>query len=188
MIPKIRRGLRQTMVLIEVEIPHIRTELPVEDNDLEQLAGHENDAGGQQSGQELSHHQHVAANRREKVKMETLVEDFAAEQIHEDSQATEEDREPQIEKLEYSGENDGILAQVVAFPEMNAADFSIREIDIQIVDSVGIVVVLVSESLRDFAGLESAFVRSNENVSAAFPAERLPPALVMPGLIASRSW
>ena len=81
------------MVLIEVEVPHIRSELPRKDDDLKHFAGHENDACRQQSGQEFSHHQYFPPDRRKKVKVETLVENFAAEQIHEDSQAAEEDRE-----------------------------------------------------------------------------------------------
>src|ERR1700722_1814233 len=131
------------MILIKVEVPHIRAELSGEYGELEQLAGHENDAGCQQSRQELAHHQYIAANRRQKIKMQTLVKNFAAKQVHENSQTTEKNRKAQIEKLKHAGEHHGILGQVVSPTKIDAGDFSIREANIQSVRSVGIRVVLV---------------------------------------------
>src|ERR1700733_4437153 len=131
------------MILIKVEIAHIRAELPCENGKLEQLAGHENDTGRQQSRQELTHHQHVASNRRQKIKMQTLVKNLAAKQVHENSQAAEKNRKPQIEKLKHPGVNHCVLGQVVSLVNIDAGNFSIREADIQNVRSVGIRIVLV---------------------------------------------
>src|ERR1700735_3849864 len=125
------------MILIKVEIAHIRAELPCENGKLEQLAGHENDTGRQQSRQELTHHQHVASNRRQKIKMQTLVKNLAAKQ------AAEKNRKPQIEKLKHPGVNHCVLGQVVSLVNIDAGNFSIREADIQNVRSVGIRIVLV---------------------------------------------
>ena len=93
------------MILVEVEIAGIRTELRCKNNNLQHLAGHEDDAGRQQSSQKFSRHQDFTADRREKIKMQALVENFATEQIHENSQASEKYREAQIEELEYAGEH-----------------------------------------------------------------------------------
>src|SRR5713226_7674944 len=124
--------MSETMILIKVKVAHVRTEASGKDHDLEQLAGDKNDACCQQSGEEFSHHQHFAADGRQKVKVETLVENLAAEQIHEDSQAAEKDGEAQIEKLEYSGEHDRILGQVESLVDVNADDFSLGKIYIEV--------------------------------------------------------
>ena len=49
--------------------------------------------------------------------MKAAVENLASEQVHEDSQAAEENCQAQKEELEDSGEHDGVSAQVVAILE-----------------------------------------------------------------------
>ena len=91
--------------------------MPEKGNGLQQFAGHKNGAGGQQAGKKFSRHQDLAPYRRQKIKVKAPVEDFAAKQIHENSQASEKDRQPQKKELEDSGEHDRVLAQVVALAE-----------------------------------------------------------------------
>src|ERR1035438_359026 len=136
------------MILVEVKVPSCGTKLPDERNELQRLASHKNDAGGQQSGEELSHHQHIAADWRKKIEMQTLIEDLAAKQIHEDSQTAEEDREAQIEKLEHAGKNRGTLGSVISLADLNARDFVIRKLDIKVVESVGVVILVVRNHLH----------------------------------------
>ena len=76
-------------------------------------------------------HQHVAANRRQKIKVQALVQNLSPKKIHEDSEAAEEDRQPQIEKLEHPGENDGIVGQIVGLADVDAGDFPVFEVDRQ---------------------------------------------------------
>ena len=85
--------------------------------------------------------------------MQTLIQDLSAKQIHEDSQAAKKDRQPEIEKLEYSGEDDGILREVVTFLDMSLYDLSLCDLDKQVIDSIGIVVTLVRNEL-DPAGFQ----------------------------------
>ena len=98
--------------------------LPVKASDLEHGAGGENQAGGDDSGQEFSGQQHFAANGRQEIIVQAAVQYLAAKQVHENAQASEEDGQPQVEELKDGGENIGILAEIAdagpfSFPTMD---------------------------------------------------------------------
>ena len=63
-----------------------------------------------------------------------------------------EDRKAEIEKLEYPGENHGIVGQGVPL-EIDASGFSVVKTDEQALESVGVLVFLVTDGL-EFAGVE----------------------------------
>ena len=48
----------------------------------------------------------------EKPEMQGLVEHLAAEQVHEDTEAAEEDRQPQVEELEHTGVDKPIFGEI----------------------------------------------------------------------------
>ena len=60
----------------------------------------ENGYGGYQAGDVLAEQQHPARRRYEKPKVQGLVEHLAAKQVDEDTEAAEENRQPQVEVLE----------------------------------------------------------------------------------------
>ena len=68
--------------------------------------------GHAEAREKLAGYEDFAADRREEVVVQALVEDLAAEQVHEDSQAAEEDGQPQIEHLEHGGEDVGVQAEI----------------------------------------------------------------------------
>ena len=84
----------------------------VQARDLEHGTGGKNQAGGDDTGQEFSSQQNLAANGREKIIVQAAIQDFATKQVHEDAEAPEENGQPQIEKLEDSGEDVGVLAEI----------------------------------------------------------------------------
>src|SRR5579871_1445089 len=59
--------------------------------------------------------------------MQAAVQDFAAEQIHENSETSEEDGEPQKEKLKRGGEDVGILAEIGRMVQFHFDDRFRRE-------------------------------------------------------------
>src|SRR5262249_26846699 len=56
--------------------------------------------------------EHLAADWREEVIVQAAVEDFAAEQVHEDAEAAEEDYDPHIQRLKDSRKDIRVLAEV----------------------------------------------------------------------------
>src|ERR1700690_1657162 len=102
--------------------------MPGEENELEKFTGYKDDAGGQQPGEKFSDHQDFAADGSQKVEVQAAVEDFAAKQVHEDSQATEEDGQAKIEKLKYSGKGDRVFAHVGAGLVVDALNFVVRQL------------------------------------------------------------
>ena len=72
------------MIAIKIKIAHSWGEMPEKGNILQEFTGNEDDAGRNQPSQKLSHHQHIAANRSQKIVVQAAVENFSAKQIHED--------------------------------------------------------------------------------------------------------
>src|ERR1700751_450420 len=103
----------QAMIVIEVNVAGARRKMPEKGYGLQNLAGDEDGASRQQPGKKLSCHDDFAANRRKEIEVQAAIEDFAAEEVHENSEASEEDSQAQEKELEDAGEHDGVLAQVV---------------------------------------------------------------------------
>ena len=78
----------------------------------EQRPAAEDHGRGDQSGRILSREQHLARRRREEPVVQRAVAHLAAEEIHEHAEATEEDRQPQVEELEDAGEDRPVLFEV----------------------------------------------------------------------------
>src|SRR5271165_1659859 len=103
----------QTVIVIEVNLARARAEVPQKSDGLKQFTGDKNRASRQQPRQKLSHHQNLAPYGREKIKVQTAVKDFASKQVHENSQASEKNRQAKEKELEHTGEHDRVLARVV---------------------------------------------------------------------------
>ena len=86
-------------------------ELPHHGPKLQGGAGGEDDDGGDEAGEVFSQDQDFAAHGSEEVVVQAFVEHLAAEEVHEDADAAEEDRQAQIEVLEDGGEDEGVLRE-----------------------------------------------------------------------------
>src|SRR5215469_13102916 len=73
--------------------------------------------------------------------MQTLVQDLAAEQVHENSETAKENSQPQKEELEDASEHESVLAQVVSFADVRAFDFAICERDVEVILPIGVLVI-----------------------------------------------
>src|SRR5258708_25875431 len=72
-----------------------------------------------------SHQQHLAANGREQIKVQTLVDQLAAEKIHEDADATEKDHQAQVVELKHAGEDERVLLQIAAAAAVDPRQFPV---------------------------------------------------------------
>src|SRR5450631_830958 len=133
----------QTMIVIEVNVPHVRRKMPEERDRLQQFAGNENRGSGEQSSQELARHQDFAPYRRKKIEVKAPVKDFASEQIHEDSQASEKDRQAKKKELEDAREHDRVPAEIAPLLKIDALDLAICHAHKQVVLPVRIAIILM---------------------------------------------
>src|SRR5215510_14138822 len=74
--------------------------------ELERGADREDDDGRDEAGEIFSDQQNLAADRGEQVVVQAFVDQFAAEQIHEDAHASEKDGETKEEELKDGGEDE----------------------------------------------------------------------------------
>ena len=103
----------------EISADRPAVELPQHRRKLQRRADRENHRRGEQAGKVLPGHQHLAPDGREQVEMEALVQHLTAEQVHENADASEEDRQSQVIKLKDRGKDGGELR--AAYRDCHAA-------------------------------------------------------------------
>src|SRR5262249_1218503 len=138
--PQIGGQVGEAVSVIEIAVAKVRIEAPAQGQELQRFASHEDDGRGEQAGNILADHQNVAADGSQKIEMQALVEQFAAKQVHEDSQAAEEDCQSQIEELKHAGEDDRVFTQALALSQGRAGDLAILKSDVEIVRAIGVAV------------------------------------------------
>ncbi len=93
----------------------------------EQRAAAEDHSRRNQPGSILAREQHLAPRRREKPEVQRPVAHLPAEEIHEDAQATEEDREPQVEVLKDPREDHPVFFEVEQAADVPALQLAVDE-------------------------------------------------------------
>src|SRR5215469_8323010 len=139
----IGQSMFQPMVVIEVNIPGRRGNVPEENKILQKLAGHEDRTGGKQACQEFSGGQHFTAHGRKEIEMQAPVENLPAKQVHENAQTAEEHREPEKKELKDTCERGRFLCLIAALLNLNAVDRIIGQANEDIVGAIGIAILVV---------------------------------------------
>ena len=96
-----------------------RAEMAADQQERERGAADEQEDRRGQARQILAGHQQFAAQRRQVVVVQRLLQHFAAEQVGEDAHAAEEDPEAQIVEVEQAGE-DQLSSPMLWRPESRA--------------------------------------------------------------------
>src|ERR1700676_2140495 len=107
---------------------------------LQERAGAEDRNGSDQASQVFADCQDLAANGREQVEMQALIQHLAAKQVGEHAHTAEEDRQAQVEKLEDAGEDQGILGDRIPIPLINADQRVIAKTKAVNVFAIGVIV------------------------------------------------
>src|SRR5580704_16039167 len=107
---------------------------------LQERAGAEDRDCCNQTGQVFADRQDLAANGREQVEVQALIQHLAAEQVGEHAHTGKENRQPQVEKLEDAGEDQGVLGDGIPIPLIDAHQRVIAETKVENVFAIGVIV------------------------------------------------
>src|SRR5262249_55762897 len=91
-----------------------RSEVPPDQEEGDRRARHPKHHRAQQAGKILARYEHLAAQWREVIVVERLLQNLPAEEVGKDSYASKEDAESQIVEVEQSREDKRVFSDAVA--------------------------------------------------------------------------
>ncbi len=101
---------------------------PEQHQETQQRAAGKNHGRRDQPGAVFPGQEHLAPRGREEPEMQCLIQHLAPEEIHENAEAAEEYRQPQVEKLKHSGKYLAVFFEIQQRSHLPGRELAVREL------------------------------------------------------------